>query len=59
MSVSSVHTTDTTPLENYTPAEIEFMEAMQTFRKERKRLFPTWRDVLEVLMSLGYAKVVR
>lgn len=47
---------DPVPLEHYTPAEIEFMHAMQEYKRHHGRMFPTWREVLEVLTSLGYAR---
>jgi hypothetical protein len=36
--------------------EIEFTEAMERYRQESRRPFPTWSEVLEVLRSLGYSK---
>lgn len=40
----------------YTPAELEFMTAMQAHKKRTGRLFPTWKEVLEVLQGLGYTR---
>ena len=37
--------------------EIEFTEAMERYRQENRRPFPTWSEVLEVLRSLGYRRV--
>jgi hypothetical protein len=37
-------------------AEIEFLAAIQEYKRQSGRLFPTWSEVLEVAMSLGYAK---
>lgn len=37
-------------------AELEFMNAMQEYKKTSGRMFPTWSEVLEVLKSLGYEK---
>jgi hypothetical protein len=42
---------------DYTQEEIEFMGAMQHYKKKSGRMFPTWSEVLEVLQSLGYRKV--
>jgi hypothetical protein len=42
---------------DYKKAELEFMQAMQQYKRESGRLFPTWSEVLEVLTSLGYQKV--
>ncbi len=44
--------------EEYTPAELEFAQAMQSHRKRTGKWFPTWKDVLEVLQGLGYVKPV-
>jgi hypothetical protein len=38
-------------------AELEFMEAMDAYKKRSGRMFPTWSEVLEVLVTLGYKKV--
>lgn len=40
----------------YTAAELEFMRAMDAYKRGSGRMFPTWSEVLEVLQSLGYAK---
>jgi hypothetical protein len=42
----------------YTPAELEFMAAMDSYKRQSGRLFPTWKEVLEVLTRLGYSKPV-
>ena len=47
----------TTCERDYTPEEIEFVNAMDRYRREANRPFPTWSEVLEVLKSLGYRKV--
>ena len=41
---------------DYSPLEIEFMQAMQEYKKSSGRMFPTWSEVLEVLQALGYRK---
>lgn len=41
----------------YTADEIEFMTAMDDFKRWRNRPFPTWSEVLAVVRSLGYRKV--
>ena len=33
------------------------MKAMDRYKRENRRPFPTWSEVLEVLRSLGYRKV--
>src|SRR5207253_5985915 len=47
----------TTCERDYTDDEIEFMKAMDQYKRSNRRPFPTWREVLEVLRSLGYRKV--
>jgi hypothetical protein len=42
----------------YTPAEVEFMQAMQDYKASSGRLFPTWSEVLEVVRDIGYRKDV-
>ena len=46
----------TTCERDYTPEEIEFMRAMDEYKRKAGRQFPTWSEVLEVLRSLGYEK---
>lgn len=41
---------------DYSDAEMEFMLAMQDYKKRSGRMFPTWSEVLEVLQALGYHK---
>lgn len=40
----------------YTADEIEFMLAMDRYKRVKRRPFPTWSEVLEVLKGLGYHK---
>ncbi len=40
----------------YSIAEMEFMQAMQDYKYQSGRMFPTWSEVLEVLHALGYEK---
>jgi hypothetical protein len=47
----------TTCERDYTEAEVEFMSAIDRYRRESGRPFPTWSEVLEVVRSLGYEKV--
>ena len=47
----------TTCERDYTADEIEFMKAMDDYKRRSGRQFPTWSEVLEVLRSLGYRKV--
>ena len=46
----------TTCERDYTDAEIEFMKAIDRYRRENGRPFPTWSEILEVVSSLGYEK---
>ena len=41
---------------DYSLAEMEFMQAMQEYKYQSGRMFPTWSEVLEVLRALGYEK---
>ncbi len=47
----------TTCEKDYSDEEIIFMKAMDQYKRANRRPFPTWSEVLEVLRSLGYAKV--
>jgi len=47
----------TTCERDYTNDEIEFMRAMDTYKRLSGRQFPTWSEVLEVLYSMGYRRV--
>ena len=49
----------TTCERDYTPDEIEFMGAMDEYKRRSGRMFPTCSEVLEVLKSLGYEKAQR
>jgi hypothetical protein len=47
----------TTCERDYTEEEITFMKAMDQYKRDNRRPFPTWSEVLEVLHALGYRKV--
>ncbi len=47
----------TTCERDYQPAEVEFMKAMDDYKRRSGRQFPTWSEVLEVIRDLGYRKV--
>jgi hypothetical protein len=47
----------TTCERDYTDEEIEFMKAMDLYKRANRRPFPTWSEVLEVLRALGYRLV--
>ena len=44
----------TTCERDYTEQEVEFMRAMDDYKRKSGRQFPTWSEVLEVIRSLGY-----
>jgi hypothetical protein len=46
----------TTCERDYSGDEIEFMKAMDDYKRQSGRNFPTWSEVLEVVRSLGYTK---
>ncbi|HJT33740.1 MAG TPA: hypothetical protein VJ783_16965 [Pirellulales bacterium] len=46
----------TTCEREYTPEEVEFMNAMDEYKRTSGRMFPTCSEVLEVIRGLGYAK---
>jgi len=48
------HIDPTTCERDYTADEIEFMKAMDDYKRRSGRNFPTWSEVLEVVRSLGY-----
>jgi hypothetical protein len=49
----------TTCERDYTAEEVEFMGAMDNYKRRSGRMFPTCSEVLEVIRSLGYAKPVQ
>ena len=46
-----------TDASNYTDDEWAFMAALDAYKRLRGRPWPTWREVLAVLVSLGYRRV--
>jgi len=40
-----------------TDEQFEFLMAIDRYKKENQRPFPTWTEVLEVLKALGYRRV--
>jgi len=46
----------TTCEREYTDAEIEFMNALEVYKRKNGRMFPTCSEILEVILSLGYQK---
>jgi hypothetical protein len=47
----------TTCERDYTDAEVEFMNALDEYKRKSGRMFPTCSEVLEVIHSLGYVKL--
>lgn len=47
----------TTCERDYSDDEIDFMKAMDDYKRKSGRQFPTWSEVLEVLRGMGYRKV--
>ena len=40
----------------YAADELEFMQALDRYKRTNGRMFPTCSEILEVVRSLGYAK---
>jgi len=51
------HIDPTTCERDYSNPEIEFMRAMDDYKRDAGRMFPTCSEVLEVIRSLGYYKL--
>ena len=47
----------TTCERDYSNEEIEFMQAMDAYKRANGRMFPTCSEILEVLRDLGYQRV--
>lgn len=43
---------------DYGPEELEFMQALERYKRSSGRMFPTCSEVLEVVRSLGYRRDV-
>ena len=46
----------TTCERDYTDDEIEFMQAMDAYKRANGRMFPTCSEILEVIRDLGYVR---
>lgn len=46
----------TTCERDYSTDEMEFMQALEAYKRRTGRLFPTCSEVLEVVRSLGYSR---
>jgi hypothetical protein len=47
----------TTCERDYSVEEVEFMNAMDDYKRKNGRMFPTCSEVLEVIRSLGYVQI--
>ena len=47
----------TTCEREYAPEELEFMRALESYKRSSGRMFPTCSEILEVVHSLGYVQV--
>ena len=39
--------------------QFEFLMAIEQYKKQNARPFPTWTEVLEIIKALGYRKVAQ
>jgi len=44
---------------DYTADEVQFLRAVDRYKHVAGRPWPTWCEILDVLVSLGYRKVAR
>jgi hypothetical protein len=44
------------PGSNYSDEEREFLQAIDRYKRTRRRPYPSWREVLNVLRALGWRK---
>ena len=51
------HIDPTTCERDYQPEELEFMQAVEHYKRRNSRPFPTCSELLEVVRSLGYVRV--
>jgi hypothetical protein len=47
----------TTCERDYTDEEIEFMQALDAYKRASGRMFPTCSEILEVIRDMGYVRV--
>ena len=50
------HIDPTTCERDYSADEVEFMQALDHYKRTHGRMFPTCSEILEVLRGLGYSK---
>lgn len=46
----------TTCERDYSGDEVEFMQAMDAYKRQNGRMFPTCSEILEVIRDLGYSR---
>ncbi len=46
----------TTCERDYSSDEVEFMQAMDAYKRQNGRMFPTCSEILEVIRDLGYSR---
>jgi len=51
------HIDPTTCERDYSEDELEFMRAVDEYKRKNRRMFPTCSELLEVLRDLGYQKI--
>ncbi|WZU47966.1 hypothetical protein Pla52nx_004634 [Stieleria varia] len=51
------HIDPTTCERDYSDQEVEFMRAMDDYKRQSGRMFPTCSEVLEVVRALGYVQL--
>jgi len=44
-------------LESLSTEQLEFIKAIEKYKNEKKKLFLSWSEVLDILKDLGYQKV--
>jgi hypothetical protein len=47
----------TTCERDYSDEEIEFMQALDAYKRKSGRMFPTCSEILEVIRDMGYVKI--
>jgi hypothetical protein len=57
MTPAAHRTAETHPGSEIHGPELEFIQAMARFQKQTRTRYPTWRDVLSVVHSLGYRRI--
>ncbi len=53
---TSIFLAETYPGADYTDEEIEFLMAIERYKRVERKPFPTWSEVLGVLRGLGWRK---